>query len=312
MWTTHGGRMSSPIVDGDQVIVSGLTFLWGHSPAARTGSCRFDKSTGQTVWVSSLKAGRLTPSTPTRSCRRQRHADVLLRRQRRRHARVKVDTGEPVWNWLVSKRGLNTAALVVGEDVIVSHSEENIGSNEMGMMAAVPAASEGVLTGQGARWLVRGVQAGYASPVTDGERSTSSTTAGAVRVRSQERQAVWQESIGTIAKASPVSRTASSISAPRTPATPAEVLHHPAARRPSRDPRSGLARHAAEVEQIIASPIVARGRLRDLDGRAHASGRRPRPTARRPSRAGAAEPPRGAGGLATVLMVQPTELIRTG
>ena len=53
MWTTHGGRMSSPIIDGDQVIVSGLTFIVGPaSPAARTGSSRFDKTTGQTIWVS--------------------------------------------------------------------------------------------------------------------------------------------------------------------------------------------------------------------------------------------------------------------
>src|SRR4030095_4272496 len=29
MWTTHGGRVSSPIIDGNQLIVSGLTFLWG-------------------------------------------------------------------------------------------------------------------------------------------------------------------------------------------------------------------------------------------------------------------------------------------
>ena len=29
MWTTHGGRVSSPIIDGDQLIVSGLMFSWG-------------------------------------------------------------------------------------------------------------------------------------------------------------------------------------------------------------------------------------------------------------------------------------------
>jgi outer membrane protein assembly factor BamB len=33
MWTTHGGRMSSPIVEGNQVIVSGLTFSWGQLAA---------------------------------------------------------------------------------------------------------------------------------------------------------------------------------------------------------------------------------------------------------------------------------------
>ena len=83
---------------------------------------------------------------------------------------LKIATGEPVWNFLVSKRGLNTAALVLGSDVIISHSEENIISNEMGMLAAVPTTSKGTLADKDARWLIRGVQAGYASPVSDGER----------------------------------------------------------------------------------------------------------------------------------------------
>ena len=75
-----------------------------------------------------------------------------------------------MWSWLVSKRGLNTAALMVGPDVIVSHSEENVDSTAMGMLAALPANLKGTLTDKDARWIVRDVQAGYASPVSDGER----------------------------------------------------------------------------------------------------------------------------------------------
>jgi hypothetical protein len=89
----------------------------------------------------------------------------------------KAANGEPIWSWRVSQRGLNTAALVVGDDVIVTHSEENVGRNEMGMVAAVPANSKGTLTDKDARWIVRGVQVGYASPVSDGERLYASTTA---------------------------------------------------------------------------------------------------------------------------------------
>ena len=42
--------------------------------------------------------------------------------------------------------------------------------SEMGMIAAVPAGSKGTLTDKDAKWVVRGVQAGYASPVSDGQR----------------------------------------------------------------------------------------------------------------------------------------------
>ena len=40
MWTTHGGRMSTPIIDGDQMIVSGLVFGWGRRHRRRTASSR--------------------------------------------------------------------------------------------------------------------------------------------------------------------------------------------------------------------------------------------------------------------------------
>src|SRR5437868_4378694 len=43
MWTTHGGRMSTPIVDGNQVIASGLTFSWGQLAAGAHRFISFDK-----------------------------------------------------------------------------------------------------------------------------------------------------------------------------------------------------------------------------------------------------------------------------
>ena len=68
MWTTHGGRMSSPVVDRDQVIVSGLTYLLG--AACRTGPSLpvvrqdvRDRPTGSAL----RKVVRPTPSTPIHS-----------------------------------------------------------------------------------------------------------------------------------------------------------------------------------------------------------------------------------------------------
>ena len=171
MWTTHGGRMSSPVIDGDQVIVSGLTYLWG---AFAGGAHRFislDKSNGQVLWVSAPE-GRPTDTIYANPFIADVNGTRMLfsgGSDGAMHA-LKIATGAPMWNWPVSKRGLNTAALMLGSDIIVSHSEENVGTSEMGMLAAVPAASNGTLTDKDARWIARGVQAGYASPVSDGER----------------------------------------------------------------------------------------------------------------------------------------------
>src|SRR3954463_1415250 len=206
MWTTHGGRMSSPIIDGRQVIVSGITFAWGQYATGAHRFISFDTSTGQMLWVSTPE-GRPTDTIYANPY----VADVNGTRlffsggsDGAMHA-LKIATGEPVWHWNVSKRGLNTSALMVGPDVIVTHSEENMDVNEMGMIAAVPAASKGTLTDKDARWIVRDVQAGYGSPVSDGQRIYVVDNGGVLLAFDvKDGHHVWRKNLGTIQKSSPV------------------------------------------------------------------------------------------------------------
>ena len=212
---------------------------------------------------------------------------------------LKIATGEPVWNWKVSKRGLNTAALVVGPDVIVTHSEENIGTSEMGMLAAVPANSKGTLTDKDARWLIRGVQAGYASPVTDGERIYIVDNGGVLfAFDAKTGKQLWSKNLGTIQKSSPVLADGKLYVGTEN----GEVLHHPAACRRRGDPRSGqwLGHATASPEPIIASPAVARGRVyvasmdATLRDRSEEAPPERRPTAPCRDKRGAASLPAGA------------------
>jgi outer membrane protein assembly factor BamB len=264
MWTTHGGRVSSPVIDGNQVIVSGLTFLWGQHAGGAHRFISFDKSTSQTIWMSAPE-GRPTDTIYANPF----IADVNGTRMffcggsdGAMHG-LKVATGERVWSWLVSKRGLNTAALVLGNDVIVTHSEENIISNEMGMIAAVPTTSKGELADKDARWLVRGVQAGYASPVSDGERIYVLDNGGVLLAfDAKNGKDLWHLALGTIAKASPVlaegklyigtentGDAGGKFYIVRPHADKAEILDQDWLGTPEKS------------EQIIASPIVARGRV---------------------------------------------------
>jgi outer membrane protein assembly factor BamB len=259
MWTTHGGRMSTPIIDGNQVIVSGLTFSWGQLAGGAHRFIAVDKSSGQVIWVSSPE-GRPTDTIYANPF----IADVNGTRtffsggsDGAMHA-LKIATGEKVWSWLVSKRGLNTAALVVGPDVIVSHSEENIISNEMGMLAAMPADKRGELSDRDARWLVRNVQAGYASPVSDGERLYVADNGGILLAFDLKTgNHLWDENLGTIQKSSPVLADGKLYVGTENgrffiikpgPAK-AEILD------------SDLLGTEQEPEAIIASPAVARGRV---------------------------------------------------
>ncbi len=90
MWTTHGGRMSTPIIDGDQLIVSGLDVRLGtDSGAARTASSRSTRPTARSIWVSAPE-GRPTDTIYANPYVADVNgvADVLLGRQRRRDARA--------------------------------------------------------------------------------------------------------------------------------------------------------------------------------------------------------------------------------
>ncbi|HVL68188.1 MAG TPA: PQQ-binding-like beta-propeller repeat protein [Vicinamibacterales bacterium] len=264
MWTTHGGRVSSPMVDGKQLIVSGLMFLWGEHAGGAHRYVSFDTATGKANWISAPE-GRPTDTIYANPF----VADVDGMRvmfhggsDGAMHA-INLGTGEPLWNWKVSQRGLNTAALMVGSDVIITHSEENVGSNEMGMVAAIPANSKGTLTDKDARWIVRGVQAGYASPVSDGERLYVLDNGGvlfAFDVKTGAR--LWNQPLGTIAKASPLladgklyigtentGDAGGKFYIIRPHADRAEILDQDWLGTPQ------------EPQHIIASPIAARGRI---------------------------------------------------
>jgi hypothetical protein len=83
---------------------------------------------------------------------------------------MKPQTGEPVWNLVIAKRGLNTGLVVNGNTAIVSHSEENLDSNEMGMIAAFDATGKGKLGKESIKWAIKGFMGGFASATLDGDR----------------------------------------------------------------------------------------------------------------------------------------------
>jgi len=311
MWTTHGGRVSSPIIDGNQLIVSGLMFSWGQHAGGAHRYISFDKLSGRANWISAPE-GRPTDTIYANPF----VADVNGTRtlfsggsDGAMHA-LKIATGEKIWSWVVSQRGLNTAALMVGPDVIVSHSEENIGTSEMGMLAAVPADKSGTLTDKDARWLVRGVQAGYASPVSDGQRVYVVDNGGILFAHDVKTGArVWDQNLGTIQKSSPV--LADGKLYVGTENGRFYIL------RPNADKAEILDQDWLGSEQnpeaIIASPAVARGRVYVVSMNAiYAIGPKMPPSGAAANPATAKPKPAAANlpaGVPALLLVNPTELI---
>jgi len=204
--TTHGGRTVSPIIDGDLVIISGVTFMWGQHGRGAHRFMAFDKKTGETMWISA-PGGRPYDTTYAPPIIANVNGTRLLIQGASDgvvHA-LKPQTGEPVWKIEISKRGLNTGVVVHGSTAILTHSEENLDSSEMGMMIAVDAASKGEIKKDQAKWSSYGWQGGFSSPVLDGDRLyqvDNGANLAAFDVNTGKQ--LWLQNLGTIQKASPV------------------------------------------------------------------------------------------------------------
>jgi outer membrane protein assembly factor BamB len=204
--TTHGGRTVSPLIDGDLVIVSGVTFQWGQHARGAHRFIAFDKRTGETIWVSA-PGGRPYDTTYAAPIIVNVNGTRLLIQGGSDGAvyAIKPQTGEPVWKYEISKRGLNTGVVVYNNLAILTHSEENLNSSEMGMMTAVDATAKGEIKKDQVKWTTYGWQGGFSSPVLDGDRMyqlDNSANVAAFDVNTGKQ--LWIKNLGTIQKASPV------------------------------------------------------------------------------------------------------------
>lgn len=209
-WTTHGGRTVSPIIEGDLVIVSTVTDGFADLSARRHRYYAFNKSTGATVWIST-PGGRpydTTYSTPVVTTVEGMRVLIAGGGDGSVSA-VKVATGEPVWNFPVSKRGVNPGIVVKDGFAYISHQEENIDVNEMGLLAAVDLRAKGSISktsnADKIKYAINNYQLGPASPVIDGNLIYS-VDAGAnlLAFNLVDGKKVWEQNLGTIQKASPV------------------------------------------------------------------------------------------------------------
>jgi len=205
-WTTHGGRTTSPVIEGDLIIVSTISEGWGDNGPRAHRFYAFDKRTGETVWVSK-PGGRPydtvypTPVAATINGTRL----IFVGGADGAENAIKAQTGEPVWNYPMTKRGINNCAVVKGNTVFASHSEENYDTNEMGMLVAIDATGKGALGKDKIKWSVTGFRGGYSSPVIDGDRLyqlDDSAVLNAFDINTGKR--LWEKSLGITQRASPV------------------------------------------------------------------------------------------------------------
>jgi outer membrane protein assembly factor BamB len=257
--TTHGGRTTSPIIDGDKVILNALVLAWGDLNRTGNRYFAFDKKTGQTVWIASPQARHYDTnySTPIVAGIDGTRALIVGGTDGVYHA-LKVNTGEKIWSIEVSKRAILNSALFKDNVAYITHGEENMDTTEMGMIAAVDATGTGVLTKDAFKWKTLGFLPSFASPVMDDERLYTVDNSAIVAAFDLKTGAkVWEKSLGTLQKGSPILADGKLYVGTengrfyilKPSATAVEVLDN------------DLLGSEQNPEPIIASPIVADGRV---------------------------------------------------
>ena len=203
-FTTHGGRTMSPIVDGDLVIVSAAVSNWGTQANRSHRLIALNKRTGDVVYVSNpggrpydtaYAAPYITTINGTRLL-------IVGLGDGGVHA-IKPQTGEKVWSFVAAKRAINTGVVVSGSTVIISHGDENLTGNEMGMIAAIDGSQTGDI--KTTKWAHYGEQFGFSSPLADGTRIYQIENGSRLKAYDiATGKELWTQPLGTSQKAPPV------------------------------------------------------------------------------------------------------------
>ena len=203
----YGGRTQTPIIDGDQLILSFVSANWGKHAAPRHRIFSFDKRTGEILWIS-------TPGNFPKDMNTQSVPVIAEIAGRRQIVAGNADgwiyaldpnTGEKIWSFHLSRRGINSSVLVVGDRVFVSHSEENLDDAVMGRLVAIDGSGTGDVTKTNEIWRINEFSGGFPSPTYhDGRLYAVDNSANLHAIDAASGTVVWQHSIGTVGKGSPV------------------------------------------------------------------------------------------------------------
>jgi outer membrane protein assembly factor BamB len=168
----YGGRVVSPIVDEDKVIVGMANASWGDFARGGTRFVAFDKKTGEVIWWANtgLPIKDTNFSTPVIAVVNGERLMIAGGGDGGVHA-VKARTGEKVWSYVFCTGAVNPTAVVQGNKVWIAHGYTNpeSGATEKGRVICLDAGE--VKDGKPKLvWQVDGIEARFASPLLHDDR----------------------------------------------------------------------------------------------------------------------------------------------
>ena len=137
--TFPNSKVGCPVIEGDLVIIRGITSNWGADGPAADRFYAYDKITGELVWSSlpgespPKDSSFSNPVFETRDGKRVFYAgtgcgNIVC---------VNARNGKPLWRHKMSKGGVNNAPMLYKGTVIMMHGEENPDTADKGRLLAV-------------------------------------------------------------------------------------------------------------------------------------------------------------------------------
>jgi outer membrane protein assembly factor BamB len=206
---TYGGRLTTPVIFEDLVIVGGVIIGWGEAARPTHRQLAFNKNDGTLVWINGTRPlpEDTTYSTPV-VCVLGGQAALVFGSGDGGVYAWQPRTGKPIWNFDLSIRGLNISPVVVGDRVYISHAEENSGdASTMGALLCIDGKGKGNITTTGQVWRTPGM-VGKSSPLVVDGRAYFFDDGGKVYIHDALTGAPINKRpiklVGTITVASPV------------------------------------------------------------------------------------------------------------
>ena len=201
----YGGRIVSPTVDGDLVIIGMLNSSWGDQARGGNRYAAFNKDTGEVVWW----------SQPAETLKSTYYSNPIVKEVNGQRllitgladgelAAMQVRTGVKVWGYQFGANIINASPVMEGSLVYCSHGEENLDVGEKGRVICVDAAA--VTDGRPKLvWEAIGVTAGLASPLLhDGRLYVPDDGANLHCFDAKTGKKLWKQKYGRNARGAPV------------------------------------------------------------------------------------------------------------
>lgn len=207
MLSTYGGRTNFPVVFEDLVIISGVMTQYGEHAIPAHRFIAFDKRTGAAVWFAStrLRPEDTTYSTPVFTVFNGQAAMVVGAGDGAVYA-FKPRTGEIIWKYQASGRGLNVPPVIADNIVYMGHGEKNTANpNILGAIFAFDGRAQGEIKEEDLLWKIPKKTVSWSSPLVIEDRVYFlEDGAQLLIVDRASGKLVGEKKLGRIARGSPL------------------------------------------------------------------------------------------------------------